>query len=426
MTVLDIAIAAAQRLQLPVPATFIGSTDNNMLLLKAMIDRATTEISDDFTWPELQAQYRFRLDKDVEAYPLPADLDAIMFETLWNRTQHYPLIGPVDAVGWQNYKSGIMATLPRQRFRVMGWNANQFFIDPRPTETDAEQYAVFEYYTSNRYKPRTWTASTAVALNAYYSINGEIYKCTTSGTTNTFSPNASNVGNTAQTVIGYDNTVQWTQVPLWIANTVYRVGDYVQWNGGSAPYHVYKCTADGTSNLVTEPTHTSGTAINGTAYFEYITSASSRAIGTEYTPESLTLGYVYESSRNNVYRCTIAGRSGTDSTAPSVLNFSRSPSTGITSVTDNTAVWAWQSTYPGMVADTDNTLLDQDIILDGAVWRFKMERGFAYENLRRIAEEQLDIAKTKLIGAGVLSVNGRRLDTPMIGPWSYPISNYGI
>ena len=42
------------------------------------------------------------------------------------------------------------------------------------------------------------------------------------------------------------------------------------------------------------------------------------------------------------------------------------------------------------------------------------------------AENQKDIAKTKLQGVSMLSVNGRANLPPYIGYWSYPVQNYGI
>jgi hypothetical protein len=287
MTVLAIAQACAQRLMLPVPATFIGSTSNNMILLKAMINQALDEVQDDFAWPELQKEYLFDLATDTASYALPADYDYKLNETLWNRDQHWPLIGPVDAVMWQNYKSGLITTLPRQRFRVKGWENKQFYIDPTPTSDDNGQECVYEYCSTISRRPKTWTASTSWAGFQYCSYNGYIF------------------------------------------------------NRGS----------------------------------------------------------------------TGAATTGTSAPTPSSLN-------------DGLITWTLQETYPDFVYDSDEVILNNQFIVDGAVWRFKCERGLDYADLRARAEEQLEIAKTKLQGGGVLSVNTYSRLPPYLGPWSYPDGNF--
>lgn len=291
MTILALAQACASRLQIVSPSSFVGSTDNNMILLKAMIEKTAKELRDDYTWSELGREHTFTLATDTASYALPGDTDQIQTAAIWNRTQHYPLIGPVDALMWQNYKSGIVATLPRQRFRVKGWATNQLFIDPTPTSSENGQTCAFEYQSKTVFRPKTWVENTSWVGMRYCSYNGYIFDRGTAGAGTTGSANAP-------------------------------------------------------------------------------------------TPSDLTDG-------------------------------------GIT--------WTlYTGTFDTINHDNDESILDEQLIIDGACWRWKMEKGFDYENLRQQAEQQVELAKAKPAGGMILSINGNANNPAMIGPWSYPVSNYGI
>lgn len=203
MTILAIAQSCGTRLQLPAIASVVGNTDNNVILLQAMMLRTALELRDEYPWPELQREYTFLLTTNTDSYALPADEDRLQVATLWNRTQHWPLIGPVDPILWQQYKSGLIVSLPRQRYRVKGWGINEFFIDPTPDSSIAGQTMVYEYITKTVFRPKTWAASTAFAALSYCSYNANIYQTSAGGTTGSTAP-------TWTTGTQSDGVVSWT------------------------------------------------------------------------------------------------------------------------------------------------------------------------------------------------------------------------
>jgi hypothetical protein len=75
-------------------------------------------------------------------------------------------------------------------------------------------------------------------------------------------------------------------------------------------------------------------------------------------------------------------------------------------------------------ADANVVLLDPWMIIDGTVWRYKRERNQDYEDLRKDALDQLENTKSKIAGAGVLTINSMRFNPPMMGVWSYPDSGF--
>lgn len=290
MTVLSIAQMAAKRIGVQSPSTLLGSSDGNVILLRTMLERAVQEIRNEFPWPELQKELLFTLATSTANYVLPTDFDRFQNETLWNRTQRWPLLGPVDAVLWQVYKSGLITTLPRQRFRVKGWQTNQFYVDPTPGASDNGQICVFEYISRTCIKPKTWVTSTSWLGLRYCSYNGNIY------------------------------------------------------DRGS------------------EAAATTGT-----------------------NPPTVTSG----------------------------------------SVSDGSITWTFtNAVFDTVTYDSDDVILDNEMITDAIVWMFKQQRGFDFEDDRRIANNQKDMAKSRLQGATTLSVNRRDYMPPYIGILSYPEGNF--
>lgn len=203
MTILSIAQTCGNRLQLPTISTVVGNTDNNVILLQAMMQRTALELRDEYPWPELQKEYTFLLTTDTANYALPADENRLQIATLWNRTQHWPMIGPIDPILWQQYKSGLIVSLPMQRYRVKGWGTAEFYIDPTPDSSIAGQLMVYEYITKTVFRPKTWITATAFAASSYCSYNANIYQTSAGGTTGAIPP-------TWLTGTQSDGVVSWT------------------------------------------------------------------------------------------------------------------------------------------------------------------------------------------------------------------------
>lgn len=281
------AQTCCNRLQITAPvSSFPTSTDNNFILLKALMNEAAQSIRDEYSWPELQREYTFDLATSTESYILPGDYDRTLSETWWNRTQRWPLIGPMTPQDWQLYKSGLITQIPRQRFRVKYWATKQFFIDPTPTSSENGQTCVYEYITRTVFRPKTWVASTSWTGLSYCSYNGNIY---TRG-----SEAAATTGTIA-------------------------------------------------------PVNTSGSQSDGSITWTYVDTA-----------------------------------------------------------------------YDTIVYDSDECILDNDMIIDQTVWRFKQERGLDYEDLRQQAKESKEVTKTKLSGSGVVSMNSRIGYPPILSINNYP------
>jgi hypothetical protein len=400
------------RLGWPGITSIIGvASGSNTGTLKALIDQTIDDIASEFQWPELNRTWNFKLIKDQAAYPLPPDFDSHNNETWWNQGQRWPLIGPLTNQVWQQYKSGLITTLPRQRFRVSGIGNNTFEIDPTPTSTDDDQLAVFQYQSTVRRIPRPWGPNQGVVSGTDYRSNdGLILRCTGNGNTS---------GTGLKPEVGRDGTCIWESIPDYVASSIYYVGQYVFANS-----KVYKCTTSGLTTAAS-PSVTSGTQTIGTAVFEFISTPPAWAGGTEYTTES---SYVVNSS-SKAYRCLNSGVSGKFGpvffeTLQEGSYPPASPKTII--IPDGTAQWTLDYTYNSFLHDNDLLVLDESIITDEVVWKVLENLGFEYQEKKAASEAQKEIAKTKKLGASSTSFNQQDQWPWAIGIWSYPIQNFGI
>lgn len=415
MTILDIAKECSRQLKITVPSAFVTSTSNNQVLLKAMIYKTIQEIRDEYDWPELTRQHLFRTISGLANYPLPLDYDRRINSTLWNRDQNWPLIGPIDPELWQQFKSGFITTLPMQHFRVKGIEQNQFYIDPTPTDSDGDQLMVYEYITDTAIRPANWAANTAYTTSSYVFFNGLILKGQTNGT--------SNADAGRPPLYGVDNTVLWDAIPDYVASQIYYYGQYVYANS-----NVYKVTTAGLSTA-SSPSVSSGSETIGTVVFEFQATPAAWVGGTSYAQDD------YASANSHAFKCSQGGVSGRASPkfyavygAVTTQTGQVAPPTVTKRIADGAGALVWdvyEQPYSAFTADTDEVLLNNDMIIDGAIWRFLQAQRQAYDDLKQDAEAKVNYCKTKKEGATVLSVSGRSFYPYALSVANYPPGNFG-
>ena len=88
-------------------------------------------------------------------YPLPSDWKKQIGQTEWDRTNRWPLMGPQTPQAWQSFKSGIVYSGPRERFRILH---NSIALNPPPP---AGLLLAFEYISKNWVIDATGTSKPA-------------------------------------------------------------------------------------------------------------------------------------------------------------------------------------------------------------------------------------------------------------------------
>lgn len=96
-------------------------------------------------------------------YPLPSDWLKQIPQTEWDRTNRWPLMGPISPQEWQSFQSGVVYSGPRLRFRIM---ANTMYVDPPPTAHDTLAY---EYISQN------WVLSTLGVGKAAFTADTDTF-----------------------------------------------------------------------------------------------------------------------------------------------------------------------------------------------------------------------------------------------------------
>ena len=112
--------------------------------LIAALNAAGNELALYYPWAQLRKEWTILLQADKGAYALPTDWNYFIDQTQWDRTNHWPLLGPKSAAEWAWLKGGLLASFPRMRYRVMG---DMFEVWPVP-QSNSEFNLAMEYVSS--------------------------------------------------------------------------------------------------------------------------------------------------------------------------------------------------------------------------------------------------------------------------------------
>lgn len=145
-TLLTVIQEVALRMGIPKPATVLGSTDTQTLQLLSLLQEGLDALSDRGRWEGLinEASWSTTAAEDQGAVTTLASngFRYLLPETLWDRTEKLPLLGPISSSEWQALKA-IVVTGPRYSFRI---RRGKFIVTPAPP---ASHTWVFEYVSEN-------------------------------------------------------------------------------------------------------------------------------------------------------------------------------------------------------------------------------------------------------------------------------------
>lgn len=118
-TAIQILTQLAGEIGLPRPTTIVSSTDVQSVQLLSALNSAGNDLVTLYPWEQFGKEWVFDTVQDQGSYDLPADWSYARDMTQWDRTNHWPLLGPKSPQEWAWLKGGLMATAPRMRFRVL-------------------------------------------------------------------------------------------------------------------------------------------------------------------------------------------------------------------------------------------------------------------------------------------------------------------
>lgn len=149
-TVLEIIGQAMSELGLSKPVTVVDNSDVTATQFLALLTSAAAEMVNYYKWEQLQYEFLQTTVALQEAYELPADFLYMVDQSQWDRTNHWPLLGPKSAQEWQWLKGGMLSQGPRLRYRI---RLTKLFIHPIPGETQgtATDFDLAMEYISGHY-----------------------------------------------------------------------------------------------------------------------------------------------------------------------------------------------------------------------------------------------------------------------------------
>lgn len=145
-TLLSTVQQVARRLGQPVPDVVFAATDPQVLQFMALLEEGLDDLSGRGKWERLVNEATL-VTVATESQGTLASIATngfrwMLMETLWDRTNKLPLVGPMDSQDWQALKA-IQVTGPRYTFRIRG---GELLVTPVPT---AGYTWAFEYISEN-------------------------------------------------------------------------------------------------------------------------------------------------------------------------------------------------------------------------------------------------------------------------------------
>lgn len=129
-----------------VPDSFVGSSNDTAITCLNLVRREGTRLCRKYKWVELVTEATITTVASQQAYTKPSDFKMFANMSQWDRTNNFPVSGPVTSAEWQFLNSSVIgnsATITRW-FMVRGTNINIYPIPSVSGDTIA-----YDYYSKN-------------------------------------------------------------------------------------------------------------------------------------------------------------------------------------------------------------------------------------------------------------------------------------
>jgi hypothetical protein len=119
MTALQIVQQACGELGLPVPDAVAGTTEETNIQMLALLNSAGYDLAANYQWEELTRTQLVNLNAVDDLYDLPTDYNFYLDSTGWDRTNRWPLLGPVSSQEWQALVASKVQAVSRTYYRLV-------------------------------------------------------------------------------------------------------------------------------------------------------------------------------------------------------------------------------------------------------------------------------------------------------------------
>lgn len=145
MTALSIIQDATGELGLTIPTAVFSSTDQQVILLRKLLNRSGRDLAKRATWTKITKEQTFTtVAQAAQTSSVPSDFGWLIPDTIWNRSTDRPL-SPITPEDWQREQAVTVQAQFYSRFRFRGTGTASLLITPNPT---AGQTVAYEYVSN--------------------------------------------------------------------------------------------------------------------------------------------------------------------------------------------------------------------------------------------------------------------------------------
>ena len=157
LNMLAIVQTAALELGIPGPISVAGNPDTQTQQFLALVNRDGKELAAiEGGWQSLRAEQLITWVPGTDSYLFPADFAYYVQDTMWDRSSHFRINGPMNAADWQTLKSGILPSGVYSRYQIQN---GKIRFDPVPVSADT---IAIEYVSAN------WCQSAAAVAQSSF------------------------------------------------------------------------------------------------------------------------------------------------------------------------------------------------------------------------------------------------------------------
>lgn len=173
-SVLAMLQEVADRVNILRPSVLTGATaDESGRQLLACAHEEGRECARRGNWQALTIEKTFTtIAAETQTSAIPAGFDRFVKDTIWNRTSQEPLIGPLTAQEYAEYKGGLTSFV-NPAFRIRG---GSFLITPTPSAGDTVAYEYVTQYWCGASGDTTPTQSAFAADTDIIFLDEEIFR----------------------------------------------------------------------------------------------------------------------------------------------------------------------------------------------------------------------------------------------------------
>lgn len=146
MSLLTLIQRFCRRTQLPSPTTVMGSTSDQVLQLRDLLEEEGTDLAQRGPWQALVQEATFTslatIDQGAISSIASNGFDYLRDQTFWDRTNRWPILGPINGAEWQAVRAWTV-TGPRSQYRIFN---GRLYLYPAPS---AGLSLAFEYVTTH-------------------------------------------------------------------------------------------------------------------------------------------------------------------------------------------------------------------------------------------------------------------------------------